>query len=307
MCITFSPLSLRVVAVVVAVMSSFSWFASADTRSEFEIGRNLFSNGQYERASEVFAALMAEPHDPRAPDSKKQREVLQAARPLFAATLVALGRGPEADHLVLEQLRDDPFYEPPAGQLPEPVMQRFVAVAAEHAEELERQRQVILRDRQEAVAREQREREAQRQAEQAKNTAATIVVTRRSRLVALLPFGVGQFQNGEVGRGIFFATSEVLAAAASFGTLIAAQHYAAVDCRFEDCDAARRGFETVRTVNWISVGLTTALVVAGVIEAEATLVAVDRTTQKRAALGWTFEPLVDVGPGFASFGLSSAF
>lgn len=298
----------RTVAFALVLLSSVSSLANADARSDFEMGRNLFSDGQYERASEVFAKLMAEPFDSAAPDAKKRHEVSLAARPLWAATLVALGRVSEAEDVLLAQLRDDPFYEPPAGQLPEPVMQRFIAVASQHAAELDALRKKILGERQELVAREQRDREQQRIAEVARSRPAGVAHTRRSRYTALAPFGVGQFQNGANGLGVFFATSEAVGVAASLATLLSAQHFGVADCRIDDCVAARRGFETSRTANWLSVGLTTALVIAGVIEAQVTLVSEEPATLGRAAAFKSrVEPLLNVGGGSATVGVSIGF
>lgn len=283
--------------------------AYGDTRSDFETGRNLFSNGQYERAVEVFSALLADPVDPKAVDARKRREIVQAARPLFAATLVALGRSSEADRVIAEHLRDDPFYEPPAGQFPEPVMQRFIFVMSERAEELEGLRQKILRERQDAVVREQQQqlREQRRLAELARLATEETVVTTRSRVTALVPFGVGQFQNGNSGLGVFFAASEALGIAASLGTLLAAQHYAAVDCRIADCEAAGNTFRAVRTANWASVGVTTALVLAGVLEAQVGLVPVERATRKRTVPSPTVEPVAEATSKGASLGFVVRF
>src|SRR5262249_33273139 len=77
---------------------------------------------------------------------------------------------------------------------------------------------------------EEREREANERArkeEERKNAAARAraqrvyvdrVVERHSRFIALLPFGAGQFQNGQLGKGIAFGVGELAVAATSIGT-----------------------------------------------------------------------------------------
>lgn len=295
----------------VGVLALSPWlpsYAFADVRSDFEAGRNLFVNGQYERAVEVFERLGAEPFETTAADAAKRREMVQAARPLHAASLVALGRNSEADRLILEHLRDDPFYEPPAGQLPEPVVQRFAAVAASNTDELEALRQKVLHERQEALAREQRAQEAERRrlALLEAGNRDEAVVSRRSRLVALAPFGVGQFQNGSTGLGVFFASAELAGVAASFGTMVTAQRYASADCSLEDCDAARRGFEAFRLANWITVGATSALAVAGIVEAQVALVPEERTVRRRPPTA-TWAPDVRVDPRGIFLGVGASF
>lgn len=286
----FSVSPRAVAVVIVASVAGFASFARADVRADFEAGRSHFGNGRYDKAVEVFSELLAQPLDARSPEARKHREILQAARPLHAASLVALGRIEEADRTIYDQLRDDPFYEPPAGQLPEPVMRRFIEVAANHAAELDALRQRIVVERQEAVLREQRERDRQRMATERVVDVEVVEVSRRSRLLAMVPFGVGQFQNGRRSLGTFFAVSEALGATAALGSLIASQHFAAADCRVDDCVTAMKGFEAARAANWISASLTGALMIAGVVEAQISLVPEERSTYRREA------PRVSVTP-----------
>lgn len=285
-------------------MNSLAAFAWADARADFESGRNAFTGGQYERAVEVFAALLAEPSDPKSPDAKKRREIQQAARPLYAASLLALGRGAEADRVILAQLYDDPFYELPVGQFPDPVVQRFAAVARENAKDLDAARQRVVRERQEQLDQEQRERDrAALRPPKAVTTVEHTTVFVRSRVVASVPFGIGQFQNGNVGLGAFFAASEVAGVAASIATHVIAQHYAAANCAVDDCGVARAGFEAARTGNWISVGLTSALVVAGIVEANVAFVGDERRTTRSTS----FAPVLELTSGSAFVGLAVSY
>lgn len=301
-------MSHRAVAVVIAVFfAGFASFAQADVRADFEAGRSHFGNGRYDKAVEVFSAMLAQPLDSRSPEARKHREILQAARPLHAASLVALGRIEEADRTIYDQLRDDPFYEPPAGQLPEPVVRRFIEVAAKHAVELDALRQRILLERQDAVLREQRERDRQQTLSGHVVEVEVVEVSRRSRLLAMVPFGVGQFQNGRNSLGTFFAVTEALGATAAFGSLVVSQHFAAADCRLEDCVAAMKGFEAARAANWISASLTGALMIAGVVEAQVSLVPEARSTFRRPAPRASLTPWASPLTGGALFGLSANY
>jgi hypothetical protein len=257
----------------------------ADARADLETGRNLFTNGQYDKAAAVFARLVGEPLDPKAPDFKKRREILQAARPVYAASLVALGRAAEADRVFLDQLLDDPFYEPTPGQLPEPVVARFITVLSEHREEVEALKQKILKERENAVLIEQKQHELEQKriAELERMASEEVVIERRSRLIALAPFGAGQFQNGSNRLGAFFAVSQTLGVTTALASLVAHQHYAAINCHTSgvSCADVESSLRTARIVNWTSFGLTAALVVAGLIEAQVSLVPESKTVRKR--------------------------
>jgi len=86
------------------------------------------------------------------------------------------------------------------------------------------------------------------------------VVTRRSRLIASLPFGIGQFQNGDDGLGATFLTLEAVFAATSIGT---AAYWSTIPGV-----KANQGVESgVKIFNWISTGTFLALAVGGIVHA----------------------------------------
>ncbi len=287
--------------------------AYPDARGDLENGRSYFANGQFAEAVKVLAPLLAEPLDPHATDYKKRREINRAARPPYFASLVALGRGADADRVILEQLRDDPYYKLPPGQFADPVVQHFNAVFAEHHEEIEALQRKITQEGEDLVAAEQRLRirEQQRIALLEKMAAEETVVTTRSRLVALAPFGVGQFQNGSNGLGAFFAISESVGAVSSLASLITAEHFASLgDCRDPtvSCPEVKSAFRTARYVNWVSFGVTGALMLAGIIEAEVSLAPESKTTRTRPIPPPVkVDPAVSVTPTGAAIGLTVVF
>jgi tetratricopeptide (TPR) repeat protein len=267
----------------------------ADVAGQFELAESRYKSGRYEEAVEMLQALLATPIASDAPDADERRRIYRKARPYLAAALVGLGRMDEADEVVLHQLLDDPFYKLPRGKYPDAVGDRFIDVAARHREAIKRRQQEILKQRQEETAdqaqlrelREERLRKLELLAAEEK------IIAKRSRLVAAVPFGVGQFQNEATGLGIFFAASEALAIGSTIVSAIIAEEVKNVDpslCdkpdpdnpgKIYDCSGLSERFEVAKTVNYVSFGTSLALIVAGIIEAQVSLEEVVVTKRKR--------------------------
>jgi hypothetical protein len=104
-----------------------------------------------------------------------------------------------------------------------------------------------------------------------------VVIEKHSRLVAAIPFGAGQFQNGAVGLGVFFAASEALAVAATIATTAVYDHLAGADVSPSggprvDITALNRRIVEVADVNRVSFAVLAAFAVSGVIEAQVNFV-----------------------------------
>ncbi|RLB65839.1 MAG: hypothetical protein DRI90_00970, partial [Deltaproteobacteria bacterium] len=164
---------------------------------QFQLAESRYKSGRYEEAVEMLKALLADPIVPAAPDAAERQRIYRQARPYLAAALVGLGRVDEADEVVLHQLLDDPFYKLPRGKFPDAVGDRFIDVAAHHRAAIKKRQQEILRQRQEETADQAQFRKLrQERLEKLEVLAAEEKITeQRSRLVAAVPFGVGQFQN----------------------------------------------------------------------------------------------------------------
>jgi len=93
-----------------------------------------------------------------------------------------------------------------------------------------------------------------------------------SRWIAALPFGAGQFQNGDTGLGIFFAAGEALLGATSIGAVVAVNSLASRDLGLRpsssDMSAVNESIRTAVTVNRIAFTSWAALTVAGIVEAQ---------------------------------------
>jgi len=250
--------------------------ARAGDLEEFQLAKSRYDAGNYEQAAARFAVLL----DPNEPTHLTDPKLRRLAGPLYAASLVALGRLEQADEVIADTLRADPSNMPTAGDFPQPVIDRFIKVRGEIAEELNAIQQARDQHKRQQELDRQRRRAAElaRLAKLEQMASEERIVEERSRLVAMLPFGVGQFQNDDLGLGLFFAISEGVFAAGSVVSAIIAYDYAAVDCRTfvdpdtgapADCAELQSSFELARTMNWISFSATMVLAAAGIIEAQA--------------------------------------
>jgi len=102
-----------------------------------------------------------------------------------------------------------------------------------------------------------------------------------SRWIAVLPFGIGQFQNQSRKLGIMFAVTETASLAASIATFIGHNSLRDENPAPNEIERARRVERALRIGNWVSVGAFLSFAVAGVIEAEVRFKPVIRTTRKR--------------------------
>lgn len=306
-------------ALLVWVMAFGIWarpcLVRADDLQAFELAKSRYDVGSYEEAAEQFHKLL----DPDDPDYLTDAKLRQLAQPYYVATLIALGREKEADGLIATILREDPSYVPTPGLFPQQVTDRFIAMRAELRDELEAlAREKMEKERQQQIALQKaRAAQAKRIAELERLASQERVVEERSRWVAMIPFGVGQFQNGNSGLGWFFAISEALTAAGTIVSATVAYDFAAVDCRTyvdpdtgvpADCAELESSFLAARTVNWISFGSLAALVLAGIIEAQVSFdPEVSSTRPRKLPPDVRLKPAADVNETGAVLGVTVEF
>lgn len=287
-------------------VASWAGPSRADPEQDYELAKSRFEGALYEEAVQLFSRLLAPPIEASDPNADQKRQLYRRARPYYTATLVALGRVEAADTVILDQLLDDPFYELPPGVFHTAVSDRFIAVAGAHRPEIELRKKEILRRRQrdiEALDTLRKLREA-RVLELEKMAAEEKVTERRSRFVASLPFGAGQFQNGSVGLGAFFAVSEVaplISTMATAGVYFERKDLFRRSCRRDeagnlvavsrvdtanenqdlDCEGLSSQLDALRAATWITFGSALALGVAGIIEAHVSFQSEVVTIKKR--------------------------
>ncbi len=270
-----------------------------DAESLLDLATSRFERGNYAKAAEILAGLLRVEIDPETPEGKKRRDVYLRARPLYAACLVAMGNEERADRVILEQYRDDPFYELPRGMFPQPVVDRFIEVEAAHREEIERRKADVVAGQQDLAKKRAAlaKARAARLAELERMAAEKVIVTTRSRFIAAVPFGIGQFQNDDIGWGAFFAVGEGLMFTTALVSFIYVETLPApdsVDCgsqiEFDDdgvarpvsCSALTERYLIGRGINYASLGVGLGLLVSGIIEAQVSFEAQDVTKTKRA-------------------------
>ncbi len=89
-----------------------------------------------------------------------------------------------------------------------------------------------------------------------------------SRWIALLPFGVGQLQNGDVGRGVFFAVGEGLVAGTMIGSYAYQQRLASMTPSTSQIASLNARLETAAIVNRCAFAGLVTLAAIGVVDAE---------------------------------------
>jgi hypothetical protein len=183
--------------------------ALASPTQEFERGRIAFGRGEYLRAIELLRPLLY-------PELRleSEGEVVQAHRMLGVANLFE-GRPAEAkvEFRKLLELRPDyrfdPLLDPPR------VVDFFNSVLKEEEDEIAALE--AKRKKQEAERAAQRRDEAERLRVA---TAKVVFYERHSYVLNFIPFGAGQFQNGQRRTGRAFAGAEAGLAVISVGTFV---------------------------------------------------------------------------------------
>ena len=148
-----------------------------------------------------------------------------------------------------------------------------------------------------------RRREAEAEAIRKSNLVVERVELRRnSYIVALLPFGAGQFQNDDTFQGALFLGTEVLAVGLSVGFDFAVSSLRLPTGHFNSADVERA--QRLQSAQVISGGLALGLMAAGVVHA---LLTFEETSElRRTTIAPQFGPMPD-GQGGAQLGLGGVY
>lgn len=291
----------------------------ADDQQAFELAKNPFDAGQFGEAHTRLSALL----DPALPPCETATagrcriadvDLIERARALDAASLVALKREPEADAQIAKILRENPQYAPNPAVFPQEVMDRFTTVRGKLRGELEAIAQQKARDELAKRVAAQKAREAEEKwiAELEKQAAEEKRVQPNSRWIAMVPFGVGQFQNGDVRLGVVFAAGEALLGGASLATIVIVNKLASTDPGPDSTGSLRNQLNsqirTATTVNVVTFAGWAALTVAGVLQAQIAFVPERTTTQKRPVPPRPkLTPVAAPAPGGGILGIAGTF
>ncbi|MBX3221458.1 MAG: hypothetical protein KF795_13130 [Labilithrix sp.] len=273
-------LALAVVAFATLVVTP----AYADPRAELEKARASFLARNWIDAEERLRVLL----DPKS--GLKDRSLISQARMYLGASLLAQGRKDDATEIFEKLVLDDPAFDPDPLSFPSEAINTFIDVRSSLLEQIRNAQQTAARLAAERKAREEAEREAQRVwLEKVKAQAAEEKITvRHSRVVASLPFGAGQFQNGQPVLGWIFLGTEVAAiagTAVTYGMYLYARSRENEELRRPGGDVNRlvaqyhQRAEDLRVANLGFAGAFAAIAAIGIVQAH--LVFVPESPEKK--------------------------
>jgi tetratricopeptide (TPR) repeat protein len=275
--------------------------ALADDAQQFELAKGLFYAGQYEDAVKRLTILL-DPSNPAcasvegAPTTPQTCHIADAvlierSREMLVVALFALGRQADADAVIEKMLRANPAYSPLPGSVPQAVSERVREVKIRLQKELEdKARKDADEQRKDALNNQKAKDDERKWLEGVMKLASKeTVIEKRSRVVAFVPFGVGQLQNGDTGWAVFFAASEIVTGAASIGLGVAHEYFASVNPSAKNpttgAPVDKQGLTDLTRnfaiANQITFGAWAALAIAGVIQANVAFVPEARTTRDR--------------------------
>jgi hypothetical protein len=239
-------------------------FVRANDFDQFQNARVAYESLNYALAADLFQGLLAAvlPSD--------HRPVVIESRKYLAAAYLFLGHKVEAEAQFALLLRAAPDYVLDPLTFPEEVGKTFAAVKVRLDQERvrdreERQRvEAAQQGKVQLAAKEQRER-LQRLIELASTQRVEQV---RSRWVAMVPFGVGQFQNGHDGLGLLLAVGEGTLLAASIVSFVFHDSLRGQKPKPTEIDNAKLAEAAFRYTNQISLGLFAAVAVTGIVDAQ---------------------------------------
>jgi hypothetical protein len=239
--------------------------AHASEIDDYQHARDAYAAHDWAHAVQAFEALVGS--DPPALHTPL---LIEESRKYLAAAYVFVGRTDAARTQFERLLTADPEYELDASQFPEEVVSLFGSVR----DALRRGAQEAA-DRAALTAQLEHERErARRLLEIADSDVEGSVET--SRWLALVPFGAGQFQNGDDGLGWLFFATEALFGLGAFGTLVAHQAIASAfdpadpssGIRSESRARVNDALLATEITNWTCAGLFAIFAIVGVAQAQ---------------------------------------
>jgi hypothetical protein len=200
------------VAAAILLLVAASGDSSADAQSDLEKAHSAYIAHKYDDAEARLRALLdVKKGLLRDPDS------IADARMYLGAVLLAEGKREEAGQVFEQLVLEKPDYQPDPLRIMLDAIDAFIDARTRLRDRLAALQAEQVRKAQEEKARiaAEQARAAARLAMLEKLASTEVVIERHSRWLAMVPFGVGQFQNGQDTLGWVFLSSEVLLAVAS--------------------------------------------------------------------------------------------
>ena len=249
---------------VLCVVSSGA-VVHADEIDDFNRARNAWDTGNYAEAILRFGPLRSE-----GPGALTDPLLVRDARVYYAASLVMERRPDEAAVEFERLLRQHPDYDIDPVAYPTAGVDVFRAVSTRIADELrvQREREAEERRRREEAERRRQEAEERRRRAESAVYLERVVITRQPVFMAF-PFGVGQFINGESGKGVAFLVLESTLLLFNVGSFLVNDAVGALDLTAENAGINRTIVDVAYVTNLVSfIGL---IATAGIGVADAFL------------------------------------
>lgn len=277
--------------------------AHAATQAEltaFASGKKLYEDGNHGQAVQYFA-LATDGPTPTIRDAL----LVQQSRMIRGASAMYLGRIADADEQFERILRSNPKFEPDAILFPPGVLEEFRRVR----EKLDKEAKAALEGDEKTKKIKELETRLTKVSAQNDGLKAYAreerLVVRRSRVIASIPFGVGQFQNGDVALGVFFAATEGITLTAATASFL---YHQSLPRDPVDANQARSAASAARVINWISLGAFIALAVGGISQAHVAFVGETHETRSRPLpKGLSLTPFSSPVEGGAVLGIGAVF
>ena len=286
---------------------------------EAELARvvSLVEAAKYEECAARLSRLL----DPTGAHPLKQAEIIETARLYHATCLIGLGKAEAADVPLRDAVRQNPQMRAPDSLIfPPRVVDRFIRVREQLYDELRKvEHDTIERARREAAAKQKLENERwSRMLALERLAKQEVVVVQNRRWVAAIPFGAGQFQNGNEPLGWVFLASEVALGATAIASTAVYTHIQAEADRYVNegrppGDEINKRLHDWRTALVIGAYGFLGVAVVGVVEAQLSFVPEVRHVRERKlpfalqVSGVSVTPDVAAGPNDVSVGVRGAF
>lgn len=260
--------------------------ARAGDEQELDLAAKYLGESAYATAAARFAKLLDPSTAPciKGPDVSPtgcrltDPSLIRRARALYAIALNGLGKPQEAKAQFKQLLLDDPTFTPSPADFSPQMILIFTEAKKETEDEITAK---MIEAQKKKKEYEDSVKAYEAWVDEMEKMAATeTLIVERSRFIAAVPFGVGQFQNDNVGLGAFFLVSELVFTTGAVVT--GAWHAALTACGTKPEEPECQGdpgeqleneeleatLLTLKIVNLTSVGLLAATIIAGIIEAE---------------------------------------
>lgn len=256
----------------------FAGIAGASDFEDFEAARSAYESADYALAAQRFEKLGGG-DTPRLTN----RSLLLEAKKYLGASYLFLGKLQLAEAEFERLLRMDSQYILDPLGFPEEVQRLFSRVKAR----LDSERRVAeeeQRREQERLSRKESERikaEQQRWVRLTELAEEERVLQQRSRWIALMPFGIGQVQNGHGSLGAVLAVSEasvLLVSLVSWGVHENLRGQSPDESQRDEYNLTER---VSRYTNQVSLGLFAVIAITGIIDAQVRFEGSSARTRKR--------------------------